>query len=438
MDLRTLPDEVNLLYIEDDSSIIELITEQLNSMPHTKFNVVAKSTLKDGLEYIDAECKFEDECEIDAVLLDLVLPNSTGIKTFLKVQEKVGFLPIVIISAHEDIACKCVSLGAQDYLVKPDIPPGLLIRSLKYSIHRHSTERKMKNVIMTSSLGYHMYELINDSLIFTGYNPASNKILNVDNSQFVGKEINEAFPGLDSDIEKNYRLALKGTPWVNHKVEYGNKQIPTAIFRVNAYKTAENFLTVTFEDVTEKIKTAKALDEALSQYRNLVEVTGASIFGMDFINQKFTYVNDVMCNLLGYNREELLDMWPSDYLTPQSKKEFNDRVEALKLGEFVHNNVEYECITKGGDIVWVLVTTSYPDLNEPIIIANAVAIDITEKVMAKKALDKKEIEVFSHLEKKIHDWKKEIIIKNVEKEDRLQLIDAEIQHMTSSNNIEVI
>jgi len=166
-----------------------------------------------------------------------------------------------------------------------------------------------------------------------------------------------------------------------------------------------------------------------------VEVTGASIFGMDFVNQKFTYVNDVMCKTLGYTREELLNMWPSDYLTPKSKEEFNARIEALKRGDFVHNNVEYECLRKDGSIVWVLVTTSYPDINQPIITANAVAINITEKKLVEQELEKKEFEVFSELEKRIHIWKDEMVVKSVENQNRLRLIDAEILKLSHINKV---
>jgi len=439
MEMNTLPDEVDLLYIEDDSSIVSLITEQLNSKTHTKFNIKVKRTLKEGLEFLDKECRLEEECEIDAILLDLVLPNSHGIDTFVKVREAADFLPIVIISAHEDIACKCVQMGAQDYLVKPDIPPGLLIRSLKYALHRNRAERKMKNVIMTSTLGYHMYELINDKLIFIGYNPAANKILTVDNEKFIGKEMNEAFPGLDPEIEKGYRRALEGTPWTNHRVEYGNQEIPNTIFRVNAYKTARNFLTVTFEDITEKIKMEDELNETLHNYKNLVEVTGAGIYGIDFVNDRFTYVNDVMCDQLGYTKEELLKLGPSNVLTQESIQKWVDRFNALQRGEYIEETVEYEAIKKDGSTMWVLVTAEYiEDKEKNVIGANVVAIDITEKKVAQQALERKEVEVFSQLEKKIHDWKQELVVKDTEKETRLQLIDAEIKSLSVSGETEVL
>jgi len=437
MKLNIIPDEVNLLLIEDDKQVASVIAEQLNSTRHTKFNITTKTTLKEGLEHLDEECALEENCDVDVILLDLVLPNSHGVDTFLQIQKNTLNIPIVIISAHEDIACKCVGLGAQDYLVKPDIPPALLVRSVNYAIKRNDLESRMRNVIMSSSLGYHMYELKDGELYFTGYNPASNKILKVDNSKYIGKKIQDAFPTINNEVIESYMKAIKGEPWLNQIVSYEDAPIKSSSFEVSAYRTAENQLTVTFEDITEKIKIEEKLKDTLNEYKNLVEVTGASIFGMDFVKQKFTYVNDVMCRTLGYSREELLNMWPTDYLTPRSTREFNLRIEALKRGDYIHNNVEYECIRKDGQRIWVLVTTSYPDIHQPIITANAVAIDITEKKVAEEIIKQRELDAYKLLEGKIQTWKHEINQQEIEREENLQMIDAEILSLNDSNKIEV-
>ena len=131
-----IPDEVSLLYIEDDEVLADVINGLLNISKHTIFKVIHKKTLDEGFKYLVNECNNQDDCKIDIILLDLVLPNSKGVETFLKVQKKCAFLPVVIISGFEDLACKCVKLGAQDYLIKPNIPADLLIRSIKYAIQR--------------------------------------------------------------------------------------------------------------------------------------------------------------------------------------------------------------------------------------------------------------------------------------------------------------
>lgn len=437
MKLNIMPEKVNLLLVEDDPDIASVVTEQLNSTRHTKFNITKKATLKDALEYLDAECALEEDCEIDVILLDLVLPNSHGVNTFIEIQKNSLNIPIVIISAHEENACKCVELGAQDYLVKPDIPEELLVRSVKYAIKRKDIEKQMQNVIMTSTLGYHMYKIVNDDFIFSGFNPAANKILRVDNSQYLGKKILDAFPNLSKDTIEKYRLAMYGVPLENEILPYEDDKIQHGYYQVNAYRTSSKNLTVTFTDITNQIKTQERLERSLEEYKRLVEVAGASMFGMDFKKQKFTYVNDVMCTTLGYTREELLNMWPTDYLTPRSKKEFDDRAASLKRGEYVHNNVEYECITKNGSIVWVLVTTNYPSLNEPIYVADAVAIDITKKKLAEEIIKQRELDAFKLLEEKIISWKSEIQKQEADIEENLQELDNQILSIDADSEVKI-
>lgn len=438
MKLNVIPEKVNLLYIEDDPSIVDLVTQQLNSTQHTTFNITSKPTLAEGLDYVQ-ECTIDGECLVDVILLDLTLPNSQGINTFLKVKEAVDFVPIVIISAHEDIACKCVSLGAQDYLVKPHVPPSLLIRSIKYAIQRSAIERKMRNVIMTSSLGYHMYELIDDEVIFVGYNPAAEKILGVNHKQFIDKEINEAFPNLSPEVEEKYRDALiNGTPWKDQVIPYKDDNIHHGYYKINAYRTAVNQLAVTFEDVTEQVHKEKALKASEEKYRSLVEVTGAGMYGIDFEADRFTHVNDIICNKLGYSQEEMLNMSPKDILTEESIDIWIDRLVALKQGDFIEDSVEYEVIKKDGTTMWVLVTAQFvEDTNKDVIGANVVAIDITEKKLAQKALKEKEKEVYTDLEQKIRDWKLELELKSQDQDNKLQMIDAEILTLDGYKKAEV-
>ena len=409
MKANIIPEEVNLLLIEDNDGVAQIIAKQLNSSHHTKFKITRSATLQEALQTLDEACALEENCDIDVILLDLVLPNSHGVDTFLQIKKNTLNIPIVIISAHEDIACKCIGLGAQDYLVKPDISASLLIRSVKYSIQRSNIEKKMRNVIMTSSLGYHMYEFKDDDLYFTGYNPAADKILNVDNSKFLGKKIRDAFPNISDETYQGYIDAVNGTPWANKVTCYKDDNIAFAHFKVNAYKTSEGCLTITFEDISNQIKTEKKLQTTLTEYKNLIEVTRAGVCGIDFKTNKFTYVNNVICNQLGYTREELIELSPKDILTKQSLQTWLKRRVALKKGEFIKDTVEYQVIRKDGSLMWVLVTADYvEDANKNIIGVNVVAIDITEKKIAEEIIKQRELEAYSVLEGKLRSWKEEI------------------------------
>lgn len=100
------------------------------------------SCLEDGLESLSSG-------HFDAVILDLMLPDSEGKNTFERVQSHSPHVPIVILSSLEDDseAIRLIKEGAQDYLYKADISPGILLRSLRYAIERKEAEMERDRLI---------------------------------------------------------------------------------------------------------------------------------------------------------------------------------------------------------------------------------------------------------------------------------------------------
>ena len=89
------------------------------------------TSLKDGLNKLGAG-------GIELVLLDLTLPDSQDLETFVRVRAHAPNVPIVIVTGLDDIklAAKAVEAGAQDYLVKTQLQRNVLTRSLRYAIER--------------------------------------------------------------------------------------------------------------------------------------------------------------------------------------------------------------------------------------------------------------------------------------------------------------
>ena len=84
-------------------------------------------------------------CNFDVVLLDLNLPDSTGIDTLSAFKAAAPDLPIVVLSGRDEdeLAVRSVHEGAQDYLVKGRVDPDLLARSMRYAIERNHAERAL-------------------------------------------------------------------------------------------------------------------------------------------------------------------------------------------------------------------------------------------------------------------------------------------------------
>jgi signal transduction histidine kinase len=83
---------------------------------------------------------------IDAVLLDLSLPDARGIDAVTRVHFAAPDVPIVVLTGLEDeaTALRAVQEGAQDYLIKAEVSAPLLGRALRYAVARVRVEAAEK------------------------------------------------------------------------------------------------------------------------------------------------------------------------------------------------------------------------------------------------------------------------------------------------------
>jgi signal transduction histidine kinase len=81
--------------------------------------------------------------------LDLSLPDSSGLDTFVTFHSAAEELPVVILSGLNDetTAVECVNAGAQDYLIKDEVNSHLLIRSLRYAVARGLLEKERSELL---------------------------------------------------------------------------------------------------------------------------------------------------------------------------------------------------------------------------------------------------------------------------------------------------
>jgi len=82
---------------------------------------------------------------IDAILLDLSLPDAVKLEAIDKIMKVNDKLPIIIITGLSDkeAAVQALSMGAQDYIIKGQFDTNLLLRSINYAIERKITENKL-------------------------------------------------------------------------------------------------------------------------------------------------------------------------------------------------------------------------------------------------------------------------------------------------------
>ncbi len=122
---------LEVLLVEDNPGDVFLVEEMLRSAG--EFRIELRSTNR-----ISEARGILSEAEIDAVLLDLDLPDVNGLETLEKIQRDFPEVPIVVLSSlqDEEKAVLAIQNGAKDFLVKGTINGHLLSRSLFYAIKR--------------------------------------------------------------------------------------------------------------------------------------------------------------------------------------------------------------------------------------------------------------------------------------------------------------
>jgi PAS domain S-box-containing protein len=135
------------------------------------------------------------------------------------------------------------------------------------------SQEQMTNLFNSIPIGIHMYHLFEDGrLIFIGANPAADKITKVDNMQFVGKTIEDAFPPLvDTELPKRYReAAAEGKEWKTERINYDHGEIKGA-FEVHAFQISPMYMVATFRDITSRLKTEEQLNKRIKELEKKVE-----------------------------------------------------------------------------------------------------------------------------------------------------------------------
>jgi DNA-binding NarL/FixJ family response regulator len=124
-------DSVRVLLVEDNIGDADLVREYLSQAYQTGFEVLSATCMAAALELLERE-------RIDVILLDLGLPDSSGLETLSRILEVAPTGAIVVLTGLDDhrAGLDTIRMGAQDYLPKGQLTPDLLIRTVLYSAER--------------------------------------------------------------------------------------------------------------------------------------------------------------------------------------------------------------------------------------------------------------------------------------------------------------
>jgi signal transduction histidine kinase/ActR/RegA family two-component response regulator len=198
------------------------------------------------------------------------------------------------------------------------------------------SERRFMNIIETSPLAIHFYNLNKkDELLLTDSNPSADKILSIEKKAVINKPIETVLPlflkaGL---IETFKKIATSGGFFHNTIFNYDNKNNITEAIEFNVFQTSENEVAVMFQDVILK-KLAEI--EIFEQQKFINAVFNIAPIGLLIIEKetnKILDINQEAINLIGAKRFQIVGVKMDKYINS------DEPLQNLKNNEFTEGKL---------------------------------------------------------------------------------------------------
>lgn len=304
-----------------------------------------------------------------------------------------GFIKNVEVpSLKKDGTQYWVSMSAV-LLKDPDGKPGLLLGSLTDITERRrsvevlqQSEKRFRTLIENSADALTLLNA-DGSVFYEG--PTVDRLTGYSPSERLGKSgFDNVYPD-DLPLVKTAMGELLATPSSSTTIQFRSIRKDGAIWWTEA--TATNLLheasvqavVVNYRDITERKQAEEKLRESEQCYRTLFEQANDAIF-VETKDDRIVDANKHACELLGYTKQELMNMKVSDLIAPEIGRESQIiREELVNYGGKPFESVDRR---KDGMRIPVEVTNAVISEN----MALSIVRDITDRKKAQAALQKSE------------------------------------------------
>lgn len=143
---------VRLLLVEDNPRHVELLRQSFGEAGvayagAAPYELAVAGTLAAAIERLARR-------DVDVVLLDLTLPDGTGLDPILKIRERHPDLPLIALTALGDdrLPSQAVQAGAQDYLMKGKLSGELLARTIRHAVELNRLQAALRSLSFLDGL----------------------------------------------------------------------------------------------------------------------------------------------------------------------------------------------------------------------------------------------------------------------------------------------
>jgi two-component system, NtrC family, response regulator HydG len=136
-----------ILIVDDEPEILQLTKMALES--EGIYNIITMEDSRNVLPFLAKE-------KVAVILLDLMMPNLSGLELLQRLTGEYPDIPVIVITAMNEVetAVECLKTGAFDYLLKP-VEPNSLVSSVKKAFKVNFLQNEnlsLKNYLLTDRL----------------------------------------------------------------------------------------------------------------------------------------------------------------------------------------------------------------------------------------------------------------------------------------------
>jgi two-component system, cell cycle sensor histidine kinase and response regulator CckA len=295
-------DGIRVLLVEDNPGDARLFTELLRKAGASHLKVAHVDRLAAALDRLNRD-------SFDVMLLDLSLPDVSGLDTLVRAHAQAPKIPIVVLTGHDDeaLAVRAVRAGAQDYLVKGHVDGELLVRSIRYASERgralEALERREEHYRSLIEHSLDLISILNLDGTIRYASPSHERLLGHHLDELVGRNVlSFVHPDDQARVETALVSGNNGRP-VECRVFHrdGSVRMLESFSRDLSHVAGVNGMVVNSRDITER----KRLEEQLHHSQRL-EAVGRLAGGVahDF--------NNLLMVITGYSHMLLDAMHPGD------------------------------------------------------------------------------------------------------------------------------
>jgi len=382
---------IHVLHVDDDAGYLKTAKKILEM--HGSFHVETASSVEEAIEKME-------EKTFDVIVCDYIMPGKDGLEFLKELRDSRNNIPFIIFTGkgREIVAIKALNLGANQYINKIGKPEAVyseLAHSIRTVAKGKKAEEELrdsekeKSAVLDSMSELVIHQDLKHRILWVNKKAADSVNMKVE--QLKGRYCHELWaksvnPCNGCPLEESIKT---GQP------QQGEITTPDGrVWSISGYpiRDANGNVTSIVEvvtNITEQKNAEEEVRKSEAKYRGLVENIGNRIATTD-LEGRFVFVNQALCEMIGYSEKELIGKPFADFLHPDDKKKILQIFLDSWKNPSKKISIEFRALHKKGHIVHMYSSPTVTMYKNKIVGFNAILSDITKRKLAEKALQESE------------------------------------------------